>query len=344
MGSPNKSSSQGATRIVEMVMGYRSAKILLVGANMGVFDLLAKDRQGLPVLCRSLRTNPRATEILLDALVSLGFLKKQGRTYGNTPLSDRYLVEGRPEYLGNNLNYQEILWEAWSCLGQVVRRGHADCSRLNYWFSQHKTFPREYILAMHNIAEKPAAELAQVVSLPEAKTLLDVGAGSGTFSLALLKANPNLKATLLDLPSTLRIARDLVARHPLGSRVNYVSGNYKKVSFGHALYDVILMSHITHNEGEKVNRQLMGKARQALRPGGKLIIHDFMVDATKTTPLFGALFSVHMLVYTQEGRTYSRAEYEVSLRQAGFINVRHHPICKGVPNGSSVMEATVSSS
>ncbi len=339
---PSTAAAQAAAdarRVIETVMSYRAAKILLVAVHFDLFTAIQGGARTPAALCRRLGTDPRATRILLDSLAALGFLRKTGDAYRNAPASGRVLVSGRPGYLGNNLKYQELLWEAWSDLKHVVRTGK-NRRPLEFWLFRHDTFTREYILGMHNIAREPARQIAGLVPAGGARALLDVGAGPGSYALAFLERHPSLKACLLDLPATVRVARGLLKSHPLTRRVEFRQGDYTRVPFGREEFDMILMSHITHNEGEAVNRRLLKKAFQALRPGGRVLIHDFMVSPDRTAPAFGALFSVHMLVSTKAGRVYSAQEYGAWLRDAGFVRIKKYDVAKKSPNASTLLAAS----
>src|ERR1044071_47661 len=299
--SPPSPRSLDGQPLIQMVMNYRASKILLVAVYFDFFTLISGGARQLNQICRRSKTNPRGTEVLLDSLVSLGFLKKTSDIYRNTPISEKFLVEGKPDYLGNNLKYQEIIWEAWSELRSVLQTGKVSRS-LEDWLFRDKAFGPEYIQGMDNIAKQPAHEIAQLFPSNGARRLLDVGAGPGTYALAFLDQHPSLEAFLLDLPTTVKIARKIVKSHPKSNRVHFIPGDYHHSEFGSDLYDFVILSHITHNEGEKDNKDLVKKAYEALQPGGSIVIHDFMTNIEKTAPLFAALFSVHMLVYTKKGK------------------------------------------
>jgi len=316
--------------IVDIVTGYRTAKILLVAVYHDLFTLIDGGTNSVGEICQRARLNPRATEILLEALVPLGFLEKTGARYHNSAESERFLVHGKPEYLGNNLKYQEMLWEAWGELREILQYGQTQ-RPLETLLSDNPGFSQEYILGMHNISQGPARELAEIVPLERAQKMLDVGAGPGTFSLEFLKRYPTMNAYLLDLPGTIEVAESILAHHPESSRVRFITGNYLYTDFGYKRFDLALLSHVTHNESEENNRFLIWKTYRALRPGGFMVVHDFMHNDAGATK-FNGIFSVHMLVYTRHGRVYSVQEYEKWLRHVGFKNIRKVPIAKNAPN------------
>lgn len=325
-----------ADRLIDEIMGYRKAKILMVAAYLDVFTPLTTPRSAA-ALARRLKLDPRAVEILLDALTAVGYLRKRGLHYANAPIASLYLVRGRPGYMGDNLKYQEMIWDAWGDLRHSLGKGGA-VRPLEYWLLRHKGFTQEYIKGMDNIARGPAAEIAALAAPAPKARLLDVGAGPGTYSLAFLRANPEMSATLLDLPSTLKVTRRMLAEHPpLAARTRLKAGNYRDARFGREEYDLVLLSHITHDESPEVNRRLIEESRRALKPGGRIIIHDFMLNPDRVRPVFGALFSVHMLAYTEGGRTYTAAEYAGWLRRAGFSRLTERPIAVESRNSSRIL-------
>ena len=325
-----------ADSLIDEIMGYRKAKVLMVAAYLDCFTHLEVSRTA-GALAKILSLDARAAEILLDALASMGYLTKRGSLYLNAPISSRHLVRGRPGFMGDNLKYQEMIWDAWSDLRHSVRKGGA-VRPLEYWLLRHKGFTQEYIRGMDNIARKPAEEIAAFIGLKGPRRMLDVGAGPGSYSLAFLRKNPELLATLLDLPSTLRVTRRILAESPaLAGRVRLKAGNYRRDDFGAAEYDLVLLSHITHDESPEINRLLIQKSWKALKLGGKIVVHDFMLDDDRLRPVFGALFSVHMLAYTEGGRTYTAGEYESWLRKAGFARLKRREIAGNSRNSSQIV-------
>jgi ubiquinone/menaquinone biosynthesis C-methylase UbiE len=325
-------------RLIESILEYRKSKVLMVAAYLGCFDVLEKPKTAVQTAA-ALSVDPRATEILLDALVATDLLRKRSGAYRNSPLASRFLVSGKPAYLGDNLRYQELLWDAWGDLREIVRKGSTP-RPLHHWLDNGAGFTDEYIRGMDNIARRPSSEIASAVKLDEPRRMLDVGAGPGTYSLAFLRRHPSLHATLLDLPGTLKLSKKLVSRYPkLSERIDYVAGDYSKTSYGKNRYDLVVLSHITHDEGPETNRKLIEKSFQALKPGGKILIHDFIVKNDRTAPVFGALFSVHMLVYTRSGRTYTSREYKHWIKDAGFKNTESRAIGVDAKNATNIFVA-----
>jgi ubiquinone/menaquinone biosynthesis C-methylase UbiE len=323
-------------KIVQTISDYRASKILLVAAYYELFTLIDGGLRTLSGLTRKTKLNARALSLLLEACEALGYIKSHGTSWMIAPEYRPYLVKTSSAYMGDNLKYQEIIWDAWSDLRRVMKSGKPRRSLIS-WLSQ-KSFREEYIRGMANIAQRPADSIAEIFPPDSLSSMLDVGAGPGAYSLAFLRRHPKMIAHLLDLPATLRVSRKLTRGDPVFRRLSFIQGDYHKMPFGRKKFDVILMSHITHDEGPVENYRLFKKAFMALQPRGCLIVHDFMAE--KAASVFCSLFSVHMLVYTQKGRVYSIDEYKSWLKNAGFRNISTTPIGQGSLNASTALVAT----
>lgn len=324
----------GIGYFIGKVMDYRVAKVLLVATDLRVFTALARGGATAAQLAADLATDPRATRILLDALVAIQLLRRAGDRYANAPVADRFLVEGRPDYKGNNLRYQEKVWDFWSRLGEVVRTGRPARTLGDLLSGAEPGFQTSYIRGMHDIAREPARVVASLLELPEGGRVLDVGGGPGSYAMALLEVNDGARADILDLPATLAVTRSIVEESPVADRIGLLEGNYLTGELPGG-YDLALLSHITHDESPEDNRGLFTRVRRALRPGGRIAVHDFIVDESRAAPAFSALFAVNMLVYTEGGATYSASEYRAWLTDAGFEHLTEHDVLKGLVDNPS---------
>ncbi|MBI4248850.1 MAG: methyltransferase domain-containing protein [Elusimicrobia bacterium] len=336
--SPSPSPEADLGTIVKLMTAYRGARVLTSAVELGVFQTLSRKSLRAGEVAQKLNAKTRPTAILMNALTALGFLRKKGEFYANAAVAQNHLIQQAKGSLVSNLRYQELLAHAWADLPEVVKRGYPRRA-LNGLLSRDPRFVRDYIKGMADIAERPARELAAQLDLSSVHRILDVGGGPGTYCRALLEREPHLRAVLLDLAPTLKLTSKLWAGSPMRDRARFKAANYHAASFGREKFDLILFSHITHDEGEDENRALTAKAFAALRPGGQLVIHDFMLEPDHAGPLFPALFAVHMLVYTRKGRVYSAGEYESWLREAGFRGPRRLDICPASANASKAIVA-----
>jgi len=201
--------------------------------------------------------------------------------------------------------------ECWSHLEQVVQEGRPHRHLSDLIAGQEAAFAREYIRGMLPISTQPAQAIAEIFRKRPLRRILDVGCGPGAYALALLDNHPEATATLFDLPDALPVTRELVAAHPHAGRLRYEPGDYR------------------HDESPETVQGMFAKAFAALRPGGMLAVHDWVAASDAVDREWSAFFSLHMLVYTDGGRTYALDEYRTMLEAVGFTGFRTESIQAG---------------
>lgn len=313
--------------LLELAMAYRRSKPLLVALHFELFDLVDAGLDRSEALARRVEADPRALRVLLDALVGLGVLRASGPRYRNSRAARRFLVSSSPDYIGSNLKYQEHTWEAWSDLKNVVKTGRPNLGLID-WIHRD-VFRESYVKAMGEVARWPARDLAAKLDLRGVRRCLDVGCGSGAYSAALVERKAALRATLLDLPNTLEVTQGLLARHPRAGRFSFRAANFLSDDLGEAEFDLVLISNVTHVEDAANNQRLVEKAFRALRPGGRLVIHDYVAGRARAGARFTGTLGLHLLVFTGRGNVYTLEEYSNWLRRADFRRVRHIPVAEG---------------
>jgi SAM-dependent methyltransferase len=303
--------------LLNTMRNFQESRVLLAAVELDLFTALGEGATAGEVAAR-LKADRRATEMLLNALVAVGALAKSGGVFQNTPDTARYLTAGSPENQRPALMHTVHVWKAWTTLTECVRRGTAV---LPPGVEAHdEQWTQAFIAAMHRNAMSAAPALVEAVGAAGVRRLLDVGGGSGAYSIAFARANPELRAEVLDLAAVVPIAQKHIAEAGLEGRVTARVGDLLKDDFGEG-YDLILLSAICHMLGPEENQELLARCRRALAPGGRLVIRDFILDPDKTSPKAAALFALNMLVNTRAGATYSEAEYGAWLAGAGFASV-----------------------
>jgi len=288
--------------------GFRASRVVLTANNYRVFDHL-KTPKTAEDIARLISTDPRATEILLDAVTAVGLLKKSGNKYRNTELSREFLVKDSPLYQGDMLRHADSLWKSWSGLDEVVKTGLPNRSGGRDYSS--------FIRAMHNNAVFRAKAVISAIDLKGVKRTLDLGGGPGTYSMEL--AARKIDVTLFDLPEAVAIAKEIASEQGVGT-INFMSGDFTSDDIGTG-YDLVFLSQIVHSLSIDEALALITKAREALNPKGRIVIHDFLLEKDRAHPVPAALFSVNMLVNTSAGRSYTVQEMKAWLTKAGFKGV-----------------------
>jgi len=212
-----------------------------------------------------------------------------------------------------------LLWKRWSRLTDIAKGGGVTDDEFNFVRDTEEL--RAFIGAMHSIGAPMAQRIAEAVSPGTSRSLLDVGGGSGTYTIAFLRAVPNLRATLFDLPEVIEMARERLRKEDLLDRVSLVAGSYYLQEFPEG-HDLALISAIIHSNSLEENLELYRKVFRALKPGGRILIRDHVMNPDRSWPRDGAVFAINMLVGTAGGGTYTFEEIEAGLRQAGFGRIR----------------------
>jgi len=325
-----------SSAILDSAYGFRQARVVLTAFELGLFTQLGSNSQTAAEIAGVLQTDTRATDRLMDALCALGFLRKKNQKFSNTLLSSRYLVKGKPDYLAG-LMHTAHLWDTWSTLTQAVRTGTSVRPRGSN-NDGGANWVEAFIAAMHMRAYKTAPKVIRLIDLKEVRRVLDVGGGSGAYTLAFVRAKKDIRAVIFDLPTVTPLTRQYVGSSALSEQIQTVDGDYTVDSLGHG-FDLVFLSAIIHSNSVEVNRMLFKKSYEALNPNGQLVVQDHIMNQDRTAPLAGALFSLNMLVGTKAGDTFTESEIRGWMTDAGFKNIqqKRNPAGPGLMIGRRVL-------
>jgi predicted O-methyltransferase YrrM len=296
---------------------FQESRVLLTALELDLFTAVGDGAPAETVAAR-LATDVRATASLLNALVAIGALTKRDGVFSNTSETARYLAASSPECARAGLMHIAQLWETWSTLSECVRTGTASAEPVNE--ARRPEWTRAFIAMMDQRARGEAGQLARAAGAAGARRMLDVGGGSGVYSIAFARAYPELHADVFDLPPVVELTREYIRAAGLAERIGTRSGDMRTDELGSG-YDLLLLSAICHMFGPKENQELFARCYRALAPGGRLVVRDFILDPDQTSPRQASLFALNMLVGTKAGSTYTEAQYAEWLRGAGFSRV-----------------------
>lgn len=307
--------------IFGMAYGFWKSQIAFTAVESGLFTLLSDGGRTAREIALQIKTDKRATEMLLNALAALGLLRKSKDKFFNTPLSNQYLVQGKQFYMGDSIHHMHNLWDNWSKLTRSIKTGKPVAFKnAKKKFDAGRT--RAFIAAMQNYGKTVAPEIAKRLDLKGCHKLLDLGGGPGAYSIEFARRNRLLNATIFDLKDVTRLAKKYIKDAGMQERVSTVVGDCLKDDYGANLYDVAFVSNLLHIYEPKINLEILKKCRKSLIDNGRIVIHDFVLDKTKTQPQFGTIFSLQMLLGTMGGASYSEQEYRDWLEKAGFKAIK----------------------
>jgi len=321
-----------------LVRAYQPARAVLTAVELDVFSAVAAaaaagtgaapgDSAGALAedVAGRIGCDARATEMLLNALVALGLLAKapaSGR-FRNAPWADTFLRDGAPHDTRAAIGHSVNLWQRWSRLTDAVRLGTAPA--FQEMAQRGDDWTGSFIAAMHKIGSFRAPQTVALLDLAGVQRVLDLGGGSGAYAIAFVRAKADLRTTVFDLPTVTPLTRRYAADAGVADRIDTVDGDLRTDPYGEG-YDLVWISAIAHMLSPDENVAMLAKAKAALRPGGRVVVSDFVLEDDRTSPRHAALFALNMLVGTKAGSSYSQSEYRAWFAAAGLRDVRIQPV------------------
>ena len=313
-------------KIMQVGMGFWASKTLLSAVEMEVFTELAKHPEDLATLQARLGLHPRSARDFFDALVALGFLKRENGIYANTPEADVFLDKRKPSYIGGILEMaNHRLYGFWNRLTTGLRTGlpqneivdgqnlfaalYADPARL-----------KEFLRAMSGVSHGANMTIAHKFPWAKYTTFVDAGTAQGDLAVQIALANPHLTGTGFDLPECGPVFEDYAAQNGLTARLKFTGGDFLTGAIPKA--DVVLFGHILHDWDLVQKKMLLRRAYEALPSGGAVIVYDAVIDDDRSKNAFGLLMSLNMLIETNGGFDYTGADCSAWMRDAGFKTTR----------------------
>lgn len=318
---PNEPTREELTQALQKVIDDSEIwrpRILMSAVELGVFDALDREPTDSNALAQKLGVRSEGLLRLLRALHEMGYVERAGQTYANSMASKYFLNTSSQLYMGSWFRLNALDWPAWSELTDVIRTGKPATAGSIFADSERLCV---LLYAAHERARLfHIQEVVATLDLTGVGTLLDLGGGAGTYSMALCEAHDSLNAIIFDLPAAIAVARNIVATSPAVARISFAQGDFNADPLG-GPYDVVFVSNVLHGEAPEAAQTLIQKTFGALEPGGQLIIRDSFLENDGTNALSGAVFSLTLMVETVSGRTHRRSEIRDMLDKAGFVRI-----------------------
>lgn len=310
-------------RVLQLAWGYAPTLIIEAAVQNRLFDVLVDGPLGVYEMARRSGASVRGVRAVADALVGLQLLTRVGGAYALTLESDTYLVSQRPASLAPFFKHMgRQLLPGWSELPRIMRSGQP-ASAVNR-HDRGAEFFSEFVESLFPLSYAAARALGEHLGIPSAREpvrVLDLGAGSGVWGIALAQVSGQVQVTSVDWPRVLDVTCRMAARSGVRDRLKGVAGDLLMVDFGEG-HHVATIGHILHSEGVDRSRELLRRVFQALAPGGTVAIMEFLVNDERTGPAPSLIFAVNMLVHSEHGDAFTFPEIRAWLEEAGFVEAR----------------------
>lgn len=311
--------------LLDLATGYQRARTLFTLVELGVPTLLADQALKLEDVARAIGVHPLAADRFLNTCVALGLLELNRHRYRNTPLAACFLVRDTPTYLGDQLLlHSHTNYGLWSKLTSTLRAWRPDAT--DDASPAEEDQGADSLRAQHNLARLVGHALGHAFDFGAHRELLDLGGGTGAMALSVCELHPALKATVLDLPSVSGAASEAIRGAGLVDRVRFTGGNFKTDPLPGG-YDVALLANLLSVSSEATNRALLGRIYEQLPDGGAIILCGWILDDARTSPTIPVLFCLQDINWHAPDVERSGLTYCSWLRDAGFVEVEHRPLC-----------------
>lgn len=309
------------SHLMGLASGHAEARIIQTAVSLDIFEAIKSAPKDARTIANRLQLEPVATELLLNALTALNIVEKRGEAFSLMDAAKQYLLRGSPQYVGGMIKFEDLSWQSWAKLPEAIRTGKSVRSANMYQDDPSET--EIFINAMDSLvkARGDAEAVINALDWQDIGALLDIGSGPATYPIALCRKFSNLRATIFDLPGTLKITERYVREARMTERITLISGDYRKDPIP-GRYDSIFLSNIIHGEGFEQNQDLISKLSRSLKPRGRIVVKDHILDESRASPAVGAIFSLLMLLTTDGGRCYSFGEIKSWMQQAGLSQIQ----------------------
>ncbi len=301
--------------LVNKARGFMESMILLTAMELDIFTVIDTSEMTSKEISEALNVPHRSADRLLNAVCALGCLARKNGRFSNIPSLLPFLIRTSENFFGG---YRHLygLYHRWGTLPDAVRNDGRVFDRAKAEEGSTESF----IEAMHSRAKHSAPALVAKIDTEGVERILDVGGGSGVFSMAFVRKDGRISAVVFDLPEVVELAGKYVEREGLSDRISTLAGNYHTDDFGSG-YDLVFLSAIVHINSPEENRDLLRKTCDSLKPGGRIVIQDFIMEEDRIHPPGGAVFALNMLVNTEGGDTYTEGEIGGWLEAAGCVDI-----------------------
>ena len=325
------------SHIMQVGMGFWPSKVLLSAVRLGLFTFLGEGGKGTGEIKAhlGLQTSTRHVCDWLDALVSLGFLHREGlmeaATYSNTPATTTFLDRAKDSYIGGILEMaNNRLYRFWGDLEEGLRTGQpqneSKHGNMHFFEELYRSpeFLHEFMAAMSGFQRGNFAALVKAFDFSKYRTVADLGGADGFLCCMIARHHPVVTCTTHDLPAVKPLAEARIEQAKLQDRVRADNIDIEKDSFPAA--DVITMGNVLHGYNEALKQRVIQKAYDAVNEGGAFIAIESVIDDERRENTLGLLMSLNMLIENGDGFDYSHQDFQRWTKAAGFRSTEVIPL------------------
>lgn len=304
-------------RLNEMAFAFRHSSTLVAAIDVGLFTAISEGAHEPAQVAAKLDVPAENAERLMITCATLDLLKKEGGKYNNTPDVERYLVKTGRAYFGDYLVYQTRAdWDSWKNITSLIRPPTRRYESM--WKDPQAA--RTFTVAGYNSSISAGHKLAREFNFSDYSLLLDLGGGSGCYSIAACLGHPNLRTIVFDHPYVCAVAEEFITQAGLSDRIQTHPGDFFESDYPRGADLISYITPLQVYERDDV-QWLINKAVNALKPGGTMLVVEYMLNDDKTGPPDSAFRHLMGLAPGRKGRVNTGAEFCEFLKKAGCIDM-----------------------
>ena len=312
-----------------MAFAFKQSGTLIAAIELDLFNRIDQGATTIPDLAGRLDLSPDRVDKLVTACTALGLLEKSSDAYHNSPEVDRYLIRGKPKYIGDWYVHQaKSEYDAWKDVAAAFKKSESSTGMYQDMMRDDADAIRAFTVAGYNSSIAAGYKLARNFDFSPYSLYLDLGGGSGCYSIPAVERNPNLRAVVFDFPLVCRVTEEFIDRAGLSARITTQPGDFIADTLPDGA-DLISIIGNLHAYTLEETESLINKVFHALMPGGAIIIIDYMLNEDKTGPVEAALYHLMSVTRFRRGWVKSVAEVSEFMKRAGAVDIEAREFIPG---------------
>ncbi len=314
---PMQRDNSSIQTVLDLALAFEKSRVLLTACELDLFSVIGARSKSAAEIASQLDTDVRATERLLNALVAIGILDKGKNEFSNSRLSLRFFDKTKPEYIGL-FKYQNYLWNLWGDLTGIVKTGKP--SNIVDIKDMGGDKIKSFIEAISWRSSMLAHDVVKLVDLAKVNKLLDLAGGLGNYTIEFLNVKPDIDAYLFDYPNILKFTEENLKFEGFSGKIKLLGGDFRTDDIGRG-YDFVFISFAMQHVSIWDNIKLCNKIYDSLKPGGRIMIHDYLINDDRIKPEYNALLSIELLISSIGGDVHTESDYWIMLKEAWFEKI-----------------------
>lgn len=314
-------------RLQMLAQAYQRSAALFAGIELDLFTAVSEGAGSVAALAAARGLSGLNAERIVTTLLALDLLRWDGDRLVNPPDVERFLVKGSPAYAGAWMLFTKPRWTDWGVLAERLKV--AETRTLGMYEGFTVEAARKYHEATYSVGMGSGRRFVRQVDLSGRKKILDLGGGSGAYSINAALTWPQIQAVVFDLPPVAVVAKEFIAKHGVGDRVDAMGGDFTRDAFPAGCDVAIMASNLPQYDAEIIGR-VIAKAFAALEPGGEMHLIGEMLDDSADGPIGPALWGLSESLWHSTGRAHTESECIGYFRAAGFEGMTVTPFIPSV--------------